>query len=356
MWQGLEGLGDGRRKGVLGFIRRRGIGAKALQHVPALVVAGGVVFDVDSDGVAGAGRVDRRAVGEEVRRGGRGGGGQGRDRRHRAWGGRGPGGKEELNVGDVGMGVVGRVDEDGKGEPLRASGVEELVVEHSRGLVGVGELRLQQREGGEHAVKSGDRRVPRNRGLRGQGGSLPHLMDAEGPGGGVDAAGYEVPEMSLGAPAGAAMSAGRLRSDCLRANAGERDQAEGNLRAGVSYRQSGHRPGANRSSVRRAKVLDGDSAKEIDRWRAWSHPAVGDRLPSKPRKPARPEAPTGGPRPILSQPSRAGSLLVNFVMVALRQKLNRPRQADRRLGQSNALKRLFDRPGLSTFWRNDNTP
>jgi len=24
------------------------------------------------------------------------------------------------------------------------------------------------------------------------------------------------------------------------------------------------------------------------------------------------------------------------------------------LGQSNAPKRLFDRPGLSTFWRNDN--
>ena len=184
------------------FVRRRGIGAKALQHVPALVVAGGVVFDVDNDGVAGAGRVERRAVGEEVRRGGRGGGGQGRDRRHRAWGGRGLGGKEELNVGDVGMGVVGRVDEDGVGEPLRASGVEELVVEHSRGLVGVGELRLQQREGGEHAVKSGDRCVPRKRGLRGRGGGLPHLMDAEGPGGGVDAAGYEVPEMSLGAPAG----------------------------------------------------------------------------------------------------------------------------------------------------------
>ena len=31
---------------------------------------------------------------------------------------------------------------------------------------------------------------------------MPHFTDAEGPGGGVDAAGYEVPEMSLGAPAG----------------------------------------------------------------------------------------------------------------------------------------------------------
>ena len=40
---------------------------------------------------------------------------------------------------------------------------------------------------------------------------------------------------------------------------------------------------------------------------------------------------------------------------SLRQKLDSPRQADRRLGQSNAQKRLFDRPGLSTFWRNDNT-
>jgi len=39
---------------------------------------------------------------------------------------------------------------------------------------------------------------------------------------------------------------------------------------------------------------------------------------------------------------------------SLRQKLDRPRQADRRLGQSNAQKRLLDRPGLSTFWRNDN--
>ena len=39
---------------------------------------------------------------------------------------------------------------------------------------------------------------------------------------------------------------------------------------------------------------------------------------------------------------------------SLRQKLDSPRQADRRLGQSNAQKRLFDRPGLSTFWRNDN--
>jgi len=105
-------------------------------------------------------------------------------------------------VGDEGMGVVGMVDEDAVGEPLRASGVEEHVVEHSPGLVGSGELRLQQREGGEHAVKSGDRRVPRKRGLRGQGGGFPHLTDAEGPGGGADAAGYEVPEMSLGAPAG----------------------------------------------------------------------------------------------------------------------------------------------------------
>jgi len=40
---------------------------------------------------------------------------------------------------------------------------------------------------------------------------------------------------------------------------------------------------------------------------------------------------------------------------SLRQKLDSPRQEDRRLGQSNAQKRLFDRPGLSTFWRNDNT-
>jgi len=39
---------------------------------------------------------------------------------------------------------------------------------------------------------------------------------------------------------------------------------------------------------------------------------------------------------------------------SLRQKLDSRRQADRRLGQSNAQKRLFDRPGLSTFWRNDN--
>jgi len=39
---------------------------------------------------------------------------------------------------------------------------------------------------------------------------------------------------------------------------------------------------------------------------------------------------------------------------SLRQKLDSPRQADRRLGQSNAQKRLFDRPGLSTFSRNDN--
>jgi len=31
-----------------------------------------------------------------------------------------------------------------------------------------------------------------------------------------------------------------------------------------------------------------------------------------------------------------------------------PSQADRCLGQSNAEKRLFVRPGLSTFWRNDN--
>ena len=38
---------------------------------------------------------------------------------------------------------------------------------------------------------------------------------------------------------------------------------------------------------------------------------------------------------------------------SLRQKLDSRRQADRRLGQSNAQKRLFDRPGLSTFWRND---
>jgi len=42
------------------------------------------------------------------------------------------------------------------------------------------------------------------------------------------------------------------------------------------------------------------------------------------------------------------------VLWSLRQKLDSPRQADRRLGQSNAQKRLFDRPGLSTFWRNDN--
>jgi len=40
---------------------------------------------------------------------------------------------------------------------------------------------------------------------------------------------------------------------------------------------------------------------------------------------------------------------------SLRQELDSPRQADRRLGQSNAQKRLFDRPGLSTFWRNDNS-
>jgi len=40
---------------------------------------------------------------------------------------------------------------------------------------------------------------------------------------------------------------------------------------------------------------------------------------------------------------------------SLRQKLDSPRQADRRLGQSNAQKRLFDRPGLSTFWRNDHS-
>jgi len=39
---------------------------------------------------------------------------------------------------------------------------------------------------------------------------------------------------------------------------------------------------------------------------------------------------------------------------SLRQKLDSPRQADRHLGQSNAQKRLFDRPGLSTFGRNDN--
>ena len=31
-----------------------------------------------------------------------------------------------------------------------------------------------------------------------------------------------------------------------------------------------------------------------------------------------------------------------------------PGQANRCLGQSNAEKRLFDRPGLSTYWRNDN--
>jgi len=33
-----------------------------------------------------------------------------------------------------------------------------------------------------------------------------------------------------------------------------------------------------------------------------------------------------------------------------------PSQADRCLGQSNAEISLFDRPGLSTFWRNDNNP
>jgi len=32
-----------------------------------------------------------------------------------------------------------------------------------------------------------------------------------------------------------------------------------------------------------------------------------------------------------------------------------PSQADRCLGQSNAEKSLFVRPGLSTFWRNDNS-
>ena len=31
-----------------------------------------------------------------------------------------------------------------------------------------------------------------------------------------------------------------------------------------------------------------------------------------------------------------------------------PSQADRCLGQSNAEKHLLVRPGLSTFWRNDN--
>jgi len=40
---------------------------------------------------------------------------------------------------------------------------------------------------------------------------------------------------------------------------------------------------------------------------------------------------------------------------SLRQKLDRPRQANRRLGQSNTQTRLLDRPGLSTFLRNDNT-
>jgi len=48
-------------------------------------------------------------------------------------------------------------------------------------------------------------------------------------------------------------------------------------------------------------------------------------------------------------PSRA----VASPLSSLRQKLDSPRQADRRLGQSNAQKRLFDRPGLFTFWRND---
>ena len=38
---------------------------------------------------------------------------------------------------------------------------------------------------------------------------------------------------------------------------------------------------------------------------------------------------------------------------SLRQTLDSPRQADRSLGQSNAQKRPFDRPGLYTFWRND---
>jgi len=41
--------------------------------------------------------------------------------------------------------------------------------------------------------------------------------------------------------------------------------------------------------------------------------------------------------------------------IVVAQKLDRPRQAYLRLGQSNAQKRLVDSPGLSTFWRNDNT-
>ena len=45
----------------------------------------------------------------------------------------------------------------------------------------------------------------------------------------------------------------------------------------------------------------------------------------------------------------------SLLMWSLRQKLDSLRQADRRLDQSNAQKILFDRPGLSTFWRNDNT-
>jgi len=35
--------------------------------------------------------------------------------------------------------------------------------------------------------------------------------------------------------------------------------------------------------------------------------------------------------------------------------LDNPRPADRRLGQSNAQKLLFDSPGLSAFWRNGNS-
>jgi len=112
--------------------RSGGVGAEALEDVPALGVVGGVVLDVDEEGISGSGRVDGGAVGEVGGRGGQGGGGaeQGRGGWHGARGRRGPAGEEELDVGYQGVGAVGWVSENGVGEPLRAGGVQELVVEH----------------------------------------------------------------------------------------------------------------------------------------------------------------------------------------------------------------------------------
>jgi len=137
--------------GALGPVRAGGVRAEALEDVPGLGGVVGIVLDVDEEGVAGAGRVGGGIIGEKGRGGG---GGAGRVGGRRG-GGR-AGGEEELDVGDEVVGVVGREGEDGVGKPFGAGGVDQLVLKHDRGLVGRGQLRLEEGQVGEHAVDARD--------------------------------------------------------------------------------------------------------------------------------------------------------------------------------------------------------